>query len=332
MKYEVKDKQYYFDALRLLATFAVVLMHTSSSFLVQDNPPSYLNLFFFTFYHDIASFAVPVFVMISGALFLSPERDTSYPILLRKYVKRIAMALVVFGLPMCLMEAVFSHEPITGAFYNLLVGHSWTHMWYLYMLIGLYMLTPFVKALIKVESRRTVEGVLLVLFLMSSLLPMLKGYGVPIEGWMLMGTPFIFYYILGYYMAFLEELRLGSVSCFLISLLLPATVIATFFGFLPEHMIVYADVPVVIGAAGLFLFFKRMDFHWPMATACYPYCFAIYLVHPFFINVACKVLHIDLIAYAPSCISVPVACVVLFVLSLLVSWLLHKIPFMQKVV
>ena len=200
------------------------------------------------------------------------------------------------------------------------------------MLIGLYMLTPLVKALIKVESRRTVEGVLLVLFLMSSLLPMLKDYGIPIEGWMLMGTPFIFYYILGYYLAFLEELRLGSVPCFLIFLLLPVTVMATFFEFLPWHMIVYSDVPVVIGAVGLFLFFKRMDFHWPMATACYPFYFAIYLVHPFFINVACKVLCVDLIAYAPSCISVPVACAVLFVLSLVTGWVLRKIPFMQKVV
>ncbi|MCR5535757.1 MAG: acyltransferase family protein [Bacteroidaceae bacterium] len=328
----MKQKKFYFDALRLLATFAVVVIHTSSSFCDMDNPPSCSNLFFFTFYHDIASFAVPVFVMISGALFLSPERDTSYPILLRKYVRRIVLALVVFGLPMCLMEAVFSHEPIAGAFCNLLVGHSWTHMWYLYMLIGLYMLTPFVKPLIKVESRRTVEVVLLVLFLMSSVLPMLKGYGVPLEGWMLLGTPFIFYYILGYYLAFLEELRFGPVACLLIFLLLPATVTATFFGLLPEHMIVCADVPVVIGAAGLFLFFKRMDFHWPMATACYPYCFAIYLVHPFFINVARKVLHVDLIAYAHSFISVPVACVFLFALSLIVSWVLRKIPFMQKVV
>ena len=332
MKYGVKDKQYYYDALRLLATFAVVLIHTSSSFCDLDNPPSYSNLFFFIFYHDIATFAVPVFVMISGALFLSPERDTSYPILIRKYVKRIVLALVIFGLPMCLMEAVFSHEPIASAFYNLLVGHSWTHMWYLYMLVCLYMLTPLVKALVKVESRQTVEGVLLVLFLLSSVLPMLKGYGVPLEGWMLMGTPFIFYYILGFYLGSLEELRLGPAVCLLVFLLLPATVLASFFGFLPAHEIAYADTSVVIGSSALFLLFKRLNVHWPIATACYPYCFAIYLVHPFFITVARKVFHADLIAYAPSCISVPVASVVLFLLSFVVSWVLRKIPFMQKVV
>lgn len=326
------SKKYYLDVLRLLSTVAVVLMHASSSFYSMDNPPSYPDLLFFTFYHDLGSFAVPVFVMISGALFLRPERDTSYSVLFSKYIRRIALALVIFGLPMCLMECIFSHESVVNAFWNLIVGHSWTHMWYLYMLICLYMLTPLLKPFLQTESRSTVQMVLLVLFVLSSLLPMLKSYGVTLESWLLIGTPFVFYYVLGYYLDSLEQLHLGAATCFMIFLLLPATILATFFGFLPAHEIAYSDTSVVIGAAALFLLFKRLNVHWPIATACYPYCFAIYLVHPFFINISRKVLHLDLLAFAPSWISVPTALVVFFVLSLVVSWMLRKIPFMKKVI
>ena len=328
----MKEKKYYFDALRLLAIMAVVLMHTSSSFYSLDNPPSPSDLLFFTFYHDIGSLGVPVFVMISGALFLSSERDTFYSVLLRKYVRRIVLALVIFGLPMCLMECVFSHEPVINAFKNFLVGHSWTHMWYLYMLICLYLLTPLFKAFLEKESRSTVEVALLILFILSSVLPMLKGYGVPVESWMIINTPFIFYYILGYYLAYLEQFHLGSSAVFLLFLILPITILATCFGLLPAHEIMYADSFLVIGSAALFLFFKRLDVHWPIATACYPYCFAIYLIHPFFINVARKVCHIDLTTYAPSWLSVLVAFIIFFVVSFVFSWILRRIPFMKKVI
>lgn len=326
------NKKYYFDALRLLATFAVVVMHASSAFGSMEGPLSGADAFFFSLYHDITTFAVPVFVMISGALFLAPERDTSYPVLLRKYVRRIVLALIIFGLPMCLLETFVSHEPVAKAFLNLLLGHSWTHMWYLYMLICLYLLTPMLKSFLQTESRRTVEAVLLVLFLLSSVLPMLVSYGVPFESWMIINKPFLLYYLLGYYLSSMEQLPVGRVVCFLLFMVLPATVLGTLFGLLPAHEVMYADSFVVVGASALFLLFKRLEVRWPVATACYPYCFAIYLVHPFFINVACKFFHFNLTTLAPSWVAVPLAALVLFGLSFALSWVLRKIPFMRNVV
>lgn len=328
----MEGKKYYFDVLRLLATFAVVVMHTSSAFGNLENSLSEADVFSYSMYHDITTFAVPVFVMISGALFLSPERDTSYPILISKYVRRIVLALIIFGLPMCLLETFFSHESMAKAFLNLLLGRSWTHMWYLYMLICLYLLTPMLKAFLQTESRRTVEFVLLVLFVLSSVLPMLVSYGVPIESWMIINKPFILYYILGYYLLSIEQLPVSRIVCFALFLVLPATVLVSLLGFFPAHEVLYADSFVVIGASALFLLFKRMNVRWSTATSCYPYCFAIYLVHPFFINVACKFFHFDITTFAPAWASVPLAAMVIFSLSFAVSWALRRIPFMRKVI
>lgn len=200
----------YIEALRLIATCAVVLMHTSSAFYASL--PETTPLLAFHTYHYIGFFAVPIFVMISGALFLSPQRDTSYRNLLCKYVRRIALALLVFGLPMCMLESRFEHQTFIDACMNFLRGHNWTHMWYLYMIILLYLLTPVLKPFVLHQKRTTVEIGLGILFIISSLLPSMKNYGIEIESWIVLSTPFIFYYILGFYLATMEKIRIGKIS------------------------------------------------------------------------------------------------------------------------
>ena len=58
----------YFDILRIVACFAVIIIHVCSWYLYSDiNSP---NWQVFNFYNSIVKWSVPIFVMISGALFL----------------------------------------------------------------------------------------------------------------------------------------------------------------------------------------------------------------------------------------------------------------------
>lgn len=111
----------YLNTLRLLATFCVVLLHSSATYF-DNNLYAAKDYFSFGFYNVINVFAVPVFVMISGCLFLRTDKIITYSILFRKYVKRIALALLLFGLPMSLAETSFNNEPILEGGGKLLVG------------------------------------------------------------------------------------------------------------------------------------------------------------------------------------------------------------------
>lgn len=322
------EKISYIEALRFIATCAVVLMHTSSAF--YTSLPDTTPLTAFHLYHYIGFFAVPVFVMISGALFLSPQRDTSYRNLFGKYVRRIALALLVFGLPMCLLESKFEHQTVFDACLNFLRGHSWTHMWYLYMIICLYLLTPVLKPFVLHQNSRTVGFGLFILFLLSSLLPSLVNYGIEIDSWMIISTPFIFYYILGYYLAMMEKMGIGLLPLTILLLLFLG--ITLFRATLPDSIPSYNDITVVMGASALFLLLKRLAVNWSIANRLAPYCFAIYLIHPVFINIFRKVLHIDLINYGDPCYIVPIVFFIIFNLSLIISYLLRLIPFMRRYV
>ena len=66
------DRTIYFDYLRILATFAVILVHLSSQYWSQTQVGGF-RWYVLTFFDGIGRWAVPVFVIIIGALFLDRE-------------------------------------------------------------------------------------------------------------------------------------------------------------------------------------------------------------------------------------------------------------------
>lgn len=55
------------------------------------------------------------------------------------------IALVVFCLLFRALEILVNHEPVNAetllsGFYEIFSGTSWSHVWYLYLMIGIYLL------------------------------------------------------------------------------------------------------------------------------------------------------------------------------------------------
>ncbi len=314
--------RYYLNNLRVTATFFVVLLHTtsySSVYNVDDFSQIVLRL-----YHDIGVFAVPVFVMISGSLFLDCNKQISYKILFQKYVRRIALALVVFGLPMCFLETILNKDGgIDTAIYHFITGHSWDHMWYLYMLIFLYLMTPVLKPFMTHCSKSTIEIGLLVLFVCSILLPTLKHYGCALESWM-MFTPYPFYYLLGGYISNTYSSKIPKLTFYVIlSLFIVSILISILCGMETPG---YYNILSFIGASSIFALFKRTEGNWKLANKISPYTFSIYIIHPIFIHIASKLIHFDPAIYFPIWLSIIPFAFIVFGLAYLSGWLLKKIP------
>ena len=84
----------YFDALRVLATLAVIVLHLSAQHWA-DIDVSSRAWFAFNLYDSAVRWAVPVFVMISGALLLSGTQRLSD--ILKKNVLRLVTAFLFWS-------------------------------------------------------------------------------------------------------------------------------------------------------------------------------------------------------------------------------------------
>lgn len=159
-KHELTDRTRYFDYLRVFATFAVVIIHVAA----QNWYTTDVNGFdwkVFNFYNSIARWAVPVFVMISGALFLPRKIDLKT--MLTKYAFRLATAFIAWSI----IYAIFSRWEMESRLGIIVYGYY--HMWFVLMMIGIYICMPFIKQL--VEKDFLIKYYLLLSFIFAFFVP-----------------------------------------------------------------------------------------------------------------------------------------------------------------
>lgn len=132
--------------LRILATIGVIGDHVPLCAISQTNVDvSQSEQFVYKTMAMSNHWPVPVFMMITGYLLLQ-KKVLDYKSIW-KYFKRIAIVLLLFGFVFSYMEVYFvSHtislEGLCKAFINVIEGHTWAHMWYLYVLLGIYLVLP----------------------------------------------------------------------------------------------------------------------------------------------------------------------------------------------
>ena len=137
-------RKVYFDYLRVFATFAVMILHISA----QNWYSTDVNGFdwqIFNFFDSIVRWGVPVFVMISGSLFLN--REISLSKIFSKYIRRLITAFIAWSA----IYAVFMDGTIVDRASALVQGHY--HMWFILMIVGIYMCIPFIKVIAESDFR-----------------------------------------------------------------------------------------------------------------------------------------------------------------------------------
>lgn len=83
-----KERIYAFDLLKIFASLAVVLVHISSSRFLQHDVTSF-DWQVFNLWDSACRWCVPVFVMVSGALLLNPNKKIDIASMVKKYIPRL---------------------------------------------------------------------------------------------------------------------------------------------------------------------------------------------------------------------------------------------------
>jgi surface polysaccharide O-acyltransferase-like enzyme len=280
--------------------------------------------------------------MITGVLFLNPGKNITLEKMLKKYVFRIVLAIIVFGIPYCFMEIFFDANmsfninQIGLAALNALQGKSWDHMWYLYMIAGLYLCIPLIKVIVTNAPKNVVEYALAVLFIFTSIIPSLEsilpykfGIYIPIN------SVYVFYLLLGYYIhynnitiknRFLWAL-IAAYIFFVILMPLDRNFVVLSSG---GHIILtnYNSPIVVMIAFAMFCLFRQRNKTDKIIEIIAPLCFGVYLIHTLFTNFLYKFLGFSPEKY-PLIIVVFSVTIITILFSILLTYLVRKIKIIR---
>ncbi|OHB63301.1 MAG: hypothetical protein A2Y77_06800 [Planctomycetes bacterium RBG_13_62_9] len=115
-------------------------------------------------------FSIPVFVMVSGALLLDDARQESPLEFYRKRMVRVGVPLVVWTTVYLFVRAFIDHETLTlgGIVQLILTGDPYYHLWFLYMILGLYLVTPPLRTFVRHATRNQRLFVIAVILVLSN--------------------------------------------------------------------------------------------------------------------------------------------------------------------
>jgi surface polysaccharide O-acyltransferase-like enzyme len=206
------------DLIRVVAIVGVILLHASNDLTIQQM--NTLEIFRWTtvdVYQSIGRLGVPLFVMLTGALLLQPSKNESLSAFFKKRWARIGLPWIFWGAAYFAWDFLVDHQAFTSrAIIEGILHGPYYQFWYLYMLVGLYLLTPIVRIFIAHSDRTMIKYFMVLWFLGASIIPVidtLTTYHVSKDVFALTG--YVGYFVLGTYLLTVK-IRRSTLTIFMI--------------------------------------------------------------------------------------------------------------------
>lgn len=175
----MKERIVFLDWLRVLACLMVILVHTTEPFYLGDGGTLITceaNAVWSTLIDSAIRSAVPLFVLTSSYL-LFPVKGETRPFLKRRFT-RVGIPFLFWLLFYAFVPAIgssLSDYSFTENLKHLLLNFpdAGGHLWFLYMLLGVYLFMPILSPWVEKLSKRGEEW-FLALWLLATLLPYLR--------------------------------------------------------------------------------------------------------------------------------------------------------------
>lgn len=336
-----------YDVLRVVACFAIVLLHVSASYwsVVDVHGSEFLVM---TIYNSLTRFAVPVFFMLSGMFMVSPARQNT------GMGKRIVKIVILFyvwsafyafqGVAVDALTGSFTMEAWNAAVERFIFGH--VHMWFLQILVGCYLLLPVAR---QICAKKEVAQYYLILWIVFRFI---VPYVTEAFGWstfqaridslgldLLVGN--FGYFLLGYYLneteikkearRVLYALGIAAVGLTIILTIQNSVEAGTYV----DRWFNPSTPNVLVMSIAIFTCFKYSEVfdrikNVSMWKTLSRYTFFVYMFHMFVLE-KLNLVGISTISF-PAIISVPVLTLVIIVVSLIGAFVADHIPVVKKIV
>lgn len=340
-----------YDLLRIVAIYVVVLIHViGSTFFGMDGIGTIwwnkLN-----FLDSALRWCVPVLVMLSGAIFLNPQKEVSINSIYRKYIFRIMTAFLFWSVlytiaNYCKYPRELDILHCAADFIISVTLKPNYHFWYIYLIVGLYIITPILRQFICNCNDKLLCYWLGLMFLFGIVVPALRDISL-IDNYIgsaldsmhidfLAG--YVFYYVAGYYISSRqirhEKIIYAAGIAGYIVTVLGTILLSSRAGYtVAVYDYLYPNTAAI--AVAIFVFFTKEGAKWSFpakaghALEVLSSCmFGVYLIHDFFLQFL-TYCNITIGVFQSIAIAILIASAV-FISCSVITLLLRKIPFARR--
>lgn len=288
------------DFARVFAILCVILCHSISRAYISDgklmNQPLNIKIGVLTVF-TIGRLGVPIFMMISGYLLLDREYNEKTTIkfwfnnCLNLFIT-VAIWIMIYNIFLVYLEGItFNPFKVILQILNMREVHM-PHMWYMPMILGMYILFPFVANVLKITETKLLVFPIAVYGVYAFILPVMNVFlssnGYSVLGanlsWGFSGGAYGIIFIMGYIIKKKKFCHIKTIYLWLIFLISFMLTIGTqLYAYLhgTVYDVWYNNGFLIISATALFELFSRIK-HLPFSNMFRRVAedtFGIYLIH-----------------------------------------------------
>lgn len=328
--------------------FAVVVIHTSGYVVFDIGKVSPDWFWVANIYESAAMVGVNLFVMLSGALILGGRQEPA-SVFFNKRIRKVLVPLMFWGTIFFIFNSHILGRPITvwDVFRQIITGPLDSHLWFLYMVLGLYLLTPALRVYVKGASDGNLAYFVLLWFAATAVYSTMDKFigfhpGVELPVGRFIGT-----YLLGYLLARVEytgRVRAACHAAFLAGLAVTAAgtycLNAGCAGGFDKFFHGNQSPNIIVMSAACFLVLKNFDAgrYLDRFPVSYGYLRAVsgatlgvYIVHVNVLHAIKDGLGLDAFTWHPL-VAVPAASLAGYAVSLMVVLPMRRIPALRHLV
>lgn len=323
-------RNYTLDIMRIVAIIFVVICHSSGSLIFHHQVAPGTSWFQqCVALNGITRWDVPFFVMLTGFFMLDPKKSVPVKTLYSKNLLRILVALVFWSL----FYGLTLHRPLYP------LGTQEGHLWYLGMIIGVYIAIPVLRLVAQNQS-------LLKYFSLAWVAVMCYKFvgnfaTLPVDLNKMIFVEFSGYVVFSYYLRTLfhnqpETPRLKTAARVIYVVGLVGFIFTVAMGLVMHdeetYFYSFSSPNVLATATAVMVFCIRHPLHPTGKIAalienCSKCTFGIYLIHVWVLAHILNRIH----RFLPQPILMTIVCVIAaFAISYAITFVLKKIPFVQK--
>jgi len=194
------------DLIRVAAVLGVLLLHAANDLTVQTMSDLEIwRWWIVDIYQSIGRMGVPLFVMLTGALLLAPsKKDEDLGYFFKKRFSRIGLPFLFWGVIYFIWDIYVENQPVTQSFIvnGILTGPYFT-FWYLYMLVGLYLVTPMLRVMVAHFTEKLYKYFMVVWIAGTALVPLIglvSAYNYHLDPNVFVIPQYVGYFVIGAYL------------------------------------------------------------------------------------------------------------------------------------
>ncbi len=256
------------DLIRTVAIVLVILLHAAIQPFPITNVMSMsvvVRWWSVNIYDSLACPCVPLFVMLTGVLLLQPHKvEEPLGVFFKKRLSRIGLPVLFWGVVYFAWGYFVNHEALTlNTILQGTLSGPYFQFWYIYLLVGLYLITPLLRVFVAHADRKILGYFMLLWFVGTAVVPLLGLFvSYSLNSSVFLLTGWIGYFLLGVYFL---DVRLRSRTWFAIMFTGFAwTIVGTYFityfigGTLQYFFYDYLSVNVILASVALFMLLSKI--------------------------------------------------------------------------